>query len=509
MGMETARGRRAWLDDGAMKRALAIAAGLVLLAAVLAVAVRSTHAGRHVGLHSTGGAADGSVPGDAALLPGDTDGSPGTVSDGLTTTTTNATTASGTSHSGTSGPATSSAEGAPSPAIADGPGSGLDPSVRSASWPMFHGSAQHTGMTDVIGPSSAKVRWSYAPGDAYTAARSSPVVGANGTVYVARGSATNPQCQSPAADSCGSVVDALRPDGSRIWEWTDTTEGIVRSVPAVAPDGTVYVPFDFGPHAGDLVAIAPTGTTKWKVSGISSGPPTIGPDGTLYLEDSMSRVEALRPSDGQVLWQFSGAPGGIGARGTPALSADGTTVYAGSGGGVVYALSTTGQLRWQAPSTGPAIVNAPAVGPGGTIYVATAGVNGDTPSDIDAFSPTGALEWRYTADGAFETTPAVQPDGVVIAGDDVGTVVAVAPGGTLAWSYHASGADGTNGFYDSSAALGADGVAYVQNGLHTVFALKSGHAVWTASVGGDGSPALAGDGVLYVAGTGGLQAFHS
>jgi outer membrane protein assembly factor BamB len=219
---------------------------------------------------------------------------------------------------------------------------------------------------------------------------------------------------------------------------------------------------------------------------------------------------AVRPNDGTVAWKFSGAPGTFGVRGTPALSTDATTVYFGSGGGVLYSLNLAGQLQWQASITGPSggfIENAPAVGSDGTIYVATGGSSGNTPGDIDAFTPAGTLKWHFTANGTFETTPAVTPDGLIVAGDDAGSIVTVhAADGTPAWSFAAPGTYGTNGFSDSSPAIGADGTVYAQNG--TIFAIKNGAIIWSAPGTSDASPALdPSSGTLYVAGGGGLKAY--
>jgi|GEM_PF-5662083 len=493
------------------RRALAVAVAVCLVAAIPVLVARSTSSGRRA-LRTTGHSND-SVPGDGVVQSNQGDDTTTTQAGGVVTGTDGTTAGAGHQSSGKGGSHTGTTGG---PSSSTGSGAGPGEGVHAvAYWPMFHGSAQHAGLSPVDGPSSAKVAWTYAPGDVYRGVRSNPVVGPNGAIYTARGSFGGATCQrTPQADDCGSVVDALSPAGSRIWEWTDTTEDLVRTTPAVALDGTVYITFDApGAHIGDLVALTPSGQTKWNVTGHGfSGPPTIGPDGTLYLQDSNSMVSAVRPGDGQILWQFQTNAGTIGFRGTPAISPDGSTVYAGSGGGVVYALSTAGRLRWQASISGPGggnMASGPAVGPDGTVYVATGGSSGDTPGDIDAFSPAGALKWHYTADGTFETTPTVGPNRVVVAGDDAGTVVAVAPGGRLAWSYQAPGTYGTNGFYDSSAAIGADGTVYIQNGANTVFALKDGNPVWTASGSSSASPALAGNGVLYVAGFGGLQAFHS
>lgn len=72
---------------------------------------------------------------------------------------------------------------------------------------------------------------------------------------------------------------------------------------------------------------------------------------------------------------------------------------------------TGGHLSWTYHIQGLKkgnIENTPAVGPDGTIYVATGGTYGNTPSDIEAVNPNGTLKWTYVSNGTFETTPAVR-----------------------------------------------------------------------------------------------------
>jgi outer membrane protein assembly factor BamB len=379
---------------------------------------------------------------------------------------------------------------------------------------MFHGDAQHSGQSPAVGPGSATLLWRYPAEGGIGPSRSAPVIGPDGTMYIARSSGSFNCGTDPYGrpSGCGTVVDAVSPTGSLVWEWSDATETVLRSTPAVAPDGTVYLTSDDGP--GDLVSIAPGGkTTNWKLSGHNlQGTPTVGPDGTVYVEDAGSTIYAVDPANGSVLWHYSGSGGSVGVRGTPALSPDGSAIYFGSGGGDVYSLDAAGHLNWQVPISGPSgggVENAPAVGPDGTIYVATLGTYGNTPGDIDAITPAGTMKWHYTTDGTFETTPAVTSAGLVVANNDVGTVVAVhASDGTFAWSFAAPGSYGSNGFYDSSPAVGADGTVYTQNGAGTLFAIRDGSSVWSAPGASDASPALDSEtGTLYVAGGGGVSAY--
>ena len=359
-------------------------------------------------------------------------------------------------------------------------------SAAAAGWPMFQEGPQHPGQAAAAGPSSPTAAWTYTPPSGYAPVGSPPIAGGDGTVYVASFNRSgNPSCAGVGS----AVVDAVSPQGGLLWEWPDSCAGTFRSGLAVGPDGTVYFLDGF-----TLTAIAPGGATRWQLplSARSEGEVTIGPDSTLYVQDASSTVYAVNPVTGNVQWTYSAPSGSVGVRGTVALSPDGSTVYVGSGGGVLSALTTSGTLKWTFPITGPDsgnIENAPAVGPDGTIYIATGGTSGSTPSDIDAVNPDGTLKWKYTADGTFETTPAVGNDGLVVAGDDAGTVVALhAADGSLAWTFTSPGSAGSNGFSNSSALIDTRGTAYLQN-QYGVFAIgANGTTQWTASqLGGYGS----------------------
>ncbi len=383
-------------------------------------------------------------------------------------------------------------------------------------WPMYHGGFTHAGASQAVGPSSPAASWTLSGRGLYADNGTSPVVGLDGTVYLLQKS----------TGSHTTRLEAISPTTHKaLWWWT-TKGAAFRSTPAVAPDGVVYVVTDDSPF--DLVAIKQSGTntksgiTLWTLSGLNlEGSPTIGPDGTVYVENEASDLYAVDPENGHIYWTFAGSVGKVWVRGSPALSPDGTTVYLPSGGGDLYALSAGpkgGQLAWTYHIQGPQrgtwggyIENDPAVGPDGTIYVATGGTYGDTPSDIEAVNPDGTLKWVYVSNGTFETTPAVTAAGQVVAGNDVGTVVAVKQSnGKLVWSYSAPGRYGINGFYNSSSASDGDGNIYIQN-QRRVFALSpTGSVLWTTKEGSYGaSPAIDDSGTLYVTGGQPLIAYES
>jgi outer membrane protein assembly factor BamB len=388
------------------------------------------------------------------------------------------------------------------------------------SWSEFDAGATHAGASAGPGPTTSNVSWTFDLGDGFNTQASSPIIGPDGTIYLESGAQS-----ASGGPGCGAQIDAISPSTHQIlWSWSDMTEDVFSSTPALGPDGTVYVVAD-APNCsgdqGDLIAIASGGTTLWKLTGLDLiGSPTVGPDGTVYVEDSGSTLYAVNPSNGQVLWSFAGSSGSVGEGGFPAISPDGTTLYLPSGGGDLYALTagpTGGQLLWTYQIQGPQdgwIVNAPAVGADGTIYVATGGFgdDGSVPGDIEAVNPDGTLKWSYLSNATFQSTPTVTATGQIIAGNEAGTVVALNQAdGSLAWSYQAPGPGGANNFVQSAAAA-SDGTTYIQNQF-SVFAFSATGALeWSAdeSVYGLGAtPALDGLGTLYVTAGPELLAFSS
>ena len=102
---------------------------------------------------------------------------------------------------------------------------------------------------------------------------------------------------------------------------------------------------------------------------------------------------------------------------TPSLAADGSVIV-GSDDGHVYALSSSGQQRWNY-STRAAAVDAPvAIDGAGNVFVTAwdgslAAVNGTT----------GAAMWRIVVDGsAIQAAPAIASDGSLVVATTAGNV---------------------------------------------------------------------------------------
>ena len=103
--------------------------------------------------------------------------------------------------------------------------------------------------------------------------------------------------------------------------WNDAFDDPVYRLPAIAGDGTIYVPIDTA-----VVAVAPNGTVLWKLPcGDEVGGVSVGGDGTIYATSKDENFYALNP-DGTIRWTM---PFGQ-AWGTPAIGADGTIYVRGA-----------------------------------------------------------------------------------------------------------------------------------------------------------------------------------
>ncbi len=337
--------------------------------------------------------------------------------------------------------------------------------LANSAWPMFGQNNQHSFRSAYNGPSTPKLLWVY---DMVLGAYPSPVLATDGTIY---------------SGSMNFKFFALKPDGTKKWEYTSTQR--VQGSAAVAKDGTVYQ----GVDDGNLNAYNPDGTVKWifksgtTINGTIDSKPAIANDGTIYVGSNDKNVYAINP-DGTRKWAF--LTGGLVNSG-PAIATDGT-VYIGSYDKNLYALNPDGTKKWSF-TTGDMVQASPSIALDGTIYI------GSNDSKLYALKPDGTLKWSYTTGGAVAGSAGIAADGTIYFGSDDNKVYALNPDGTLKWSYTTK--DGVH----SSPAIGADGVIYIPSTDANIYAINpDGTKKWSYQVGFSiqSSPSISATGVLYV-----------
>jgi len=332
-------------------------------------------------------------------------------------------------------------------------------------WWMFHHDPQHTGRSLFTGPSMPMQKWAFATGDII--GDSSPVIGADGTVYIG---------------SYDHNLYAVNADGTKKWEFA--TGDKINSSPAIGIDGTVYI----GSNDSNLYAVNADGTQKWVFStggrydGIWSHP-VIGSDGTIYVGSGDYNLYAVNPN-GTKKWAFS-----IGwyIDSSPVIGTDGT-VYVGSQYGKLFAINPDGTKKWVF-DTGDAIFSSPAIGADGTIYV------GSCDTKLYAINPDGTRKWAFLTGERIDSSPAIGKDGTIYVGSLDHNVYAINPDGTEKWAF------ATGDAIDSSPALGVEGTIYVGSTDHNLYAINPiGTEKWAFATGDaiDSSPALGVEGTVYV-----------
>ena len=224
------------------------------------------------------------------------------------------------------------------------------------------------------------------------------------------------------------------------------------SVPALAPDGTVYT----GLFDGSMMAVSPAGKTRWRFkTGLEiESSPAIGDDGTIYFGSRDRHFYALTPA-GTLKWQF--ATGGW-VDSSPAIAGDGT-VYFGSWDKTFYALNPDGTVKWKFP-TGGIVDSSPAVAADGTIYF------GSHDQYFYALNPDGSVRWKFKSGGEIVSSPAIGADGVIYFTSLDGSLYALNPDGTARWRLH------TGNWTRTSPVLDTEGqvIIGVTNGIDTVSA---------------------------------------
>ena len=174
-----------------------------------------------------------------------------------------------------------------------------------------------------------------------------PAVAADGTIYV-------------GVEYSGSYpgLNAINPDGSQKWNFTDGDNFGVLSTPAVGADGTIYVGGgDLFGSSGNLYAVDSTGTLKWSFPtgayGLGDYSISIGSDGTIYAAPTNGNLYAIN-SDGTQKWVFTAGTHSF--LSASAIGVDGT-IYVSASDGYLYAIGPTA-----APAHTSALVVSPLLG---------------------------------------------------------------------------------------------------------------------------------------------------
>jgi len=347
-------------------------------------------------------------------------------------------------------------------------------------WPMAHHDAQHTGRSPHVGPASTPtVKWSI---PFRSSLRSSPVIGADGAVYV----------------SLKKTVYAYEPeDGAERWS-TELPGTIRRNTAAIDVNGRIFI----GDRANLMWGLDSDGDPLWSYAigndGDVSGSAVIAPSGTIIMAGSFNGiVHALAPSNGALLWKH---PSGNNiAYSSPALATDGT-IYVGTTRGYLRAIDEDGELKWQTLTPGRIRYGPPVVASDGTIYI------GST-EGLHAIAPNGDLLWTFETEGRVAAAPALASDGTIYvgslgrAGGTLAALHALEPDGDEIWRYEPAGSRNS---FRGSPIVDGDGNIYVTSGEKLISVDDSGNLRWQFEVESrrqfPANPAIGADGTLYFAG---------
>jgi outer membrane protein assembly factor BamB len=328
----------------------------------------------------------------------------------------------------------------------------VPPPLADTPWPMFQHDLRHTGRSIYQGPAQIpSLKWQFQlegrPG--------SPVIGADGTIYLPTGLLNS---KTPG------YLYAINPDGTQKWRFRFAGYPS-HTAPAVSADGTIYV--HMNGNNGNIIAteklyaLNSDGTLKWIyifnnglgvycADVISS--PAIGNDGTIYVGSMDSRLYAVNPN-GVEKWRQT-VTGSINTscsiHSSPVIAPDGTLFIQDSF--CLGAISPQGILLWHTKcgESTAGSKNSPSMADDGTLYL------GESDSLL-AMNPDGTLKWGYRIPDLWDiyTTAAIGSDGTIYEGTEKG-LFAIRPDGTMKWIFNPP----VFGDNCISPVIGSDGTVY-------------------------------------------------
>ncbi|GEM_PF-2685121 len=292
-------------------------------------------------------------------------------------------------------------------------------------WPMFRRDLKNTGRNeDAEMEPSDDITWTF---DTEGWIDSSPVVGSDGTIYI--------------ANREGELY-ALSEDGEKRWSYNTTSD--IFSTPAVSSEGYIYL----GTREGELYSFYENGTKRWMVDEPFEEEirmsPKIREDGTILV--GSRRMYSFYPN-GTIQWEYTHTYnegefyGSIYS--SPAVCEEGNIYFGftvffipGSNVGQLISLDSEGNKRWnytvggyESPDFGGDVRASPAIGEDGTIYFASYNYR------VYALDEEGNEMWRFGTGGQIFSSPAVGDDGTIYIGSGDDHLYAISPEGREKWAF--------------------------------------------------------------------------
>ncbi|WP_411031267.1 PQQ-binding-like beta-propeller repeat protein [Spongiimicrobium sp. 3-5] len=276
-------------------------------------------------------------------------------------------------------------------------------------------------------PFEASIAWSFSnetaipnPNDA-----SKPAIGDDGTIYYSENYAN--------ADSRIVAVEDLGATASKKWEVLPGYR--IRQSPAIGPNGNLYIGLwavdesivQVNTDSGNFVYFDGVG------AGISNSTTAIDQTGNIYYGTRSEGIFSFDVS-GTERWNFQSSTSGARYYASPALSADGTIVYAMMTNGEIYAINTAdGSAKWSEPYTfdGDGTGASLSIDADGTIYYTTSTEVGA----IQDNGTSGSVKWSYATTGANSSGVSIGLESTLYVGTASGLVSLNATDGSENWTY--------------------------------------------------------------------------
>jgi outer membrane protein assembly factor BamB len=168
-----------------------------------------------------------------------------------------------------------------------------------------------------------------------------------------------------------------------------------KAAPAVAPDGTIFLP-----RQNFLHAISASGDIEWtnELTSGDLGQLALSDDGTIYVGDDSGVLYAV-DSSGATKWRFD-----AGVLGSPVIDAQGLIYF--TDGNAVFALNPDRSVKWRAAQPRLRFLTSPVLASDGTLYLGAEFA-------LIAINPDGSFKWNlrvYTP----TSTATIAADGTIL-----------------------------------------------------------------------------------------------